>query len=371
MTAGLYIHVPFCGSKCAYCDFYSMPPRSAAVMEEYVDAVIAERRLRAGEPGAIGPSTLYIGGGTPSKLPVRLLEKLLAGIGVEPSACEEATIEANPEDITPEWTEAVIALGFGRVSIGVQSLADNELAFIGRRHNSAGALKALDQLLGAGLRVSADLIYGLPLQTPDTWLRSLDGLIATGVTHISAYSLGIEEGTRLNAMRIAGKFTPVADDVVADMYAALCGRMAAAGFEHYEISNFARPGQRAVHNTRYWDFTPYLGLGSGAHSFDGSVRRYNPASLRIYTAALASGTTAFETEEAGDTDRANDYIITALRRREGLDTARFVALFGERALRTLLANARHTEVTVDHGRLYFTEDAWLRSDASLRNLLID
>lgn len=348
--AGLYVHIPFCRSKCAYCDFYSGPLRGFEP-EAYADALMRELRARRREVGEL--QTVYIGGGTPSTMPPALLAPLLA------LAPGERTVEVNPDDITPAYADALMRAGANRVSMGIQSLDDAELRAVGRRHTAAAAVAAYRTLRAAGFaNISLDLIYGLPGQTPDGWRRTLEATLDLGPDHLSAYLLSYEPGTRLDAMRRAGKVAEVSDDAAEQMYATLCELTRAAGMTHYEISNFAMPGREARHNAAYWDGTPYLGLGPGAHSFDGTLRRYNPSDLKAYMAAPERAATVDEETPA---NRFNDTVMTALRTARGLDPAILTP--------AELATARRLLEPTPDGRLRIAESAWLRSDPIIISLL--
>lgn len=365
--SGLYIHIPYCRAKCAYCDFYSR--RDDGRMAQLVEAIISEFKLRRHEiPDPI--TTVYFGGGTPSSLPLDLITRLVTGLGHLPDVTE-FTFEVNPEDITAHNLRTWTSLGINRISMGVQSLNDDELRTVGRRHTAAEALAAIRCIRQAGIeRISCDLIYGLPGQTLDSWRDSLSQLLDTGIGHLSAYSLSYEPGTLLHTRLQLGRITPVADEVVADMYNHLIETADRYGFEHYEISNFALPGQRSRHNSSYWHNVPYLGLGPSAHSFDGSVRRVNPYNTVEYLKHLP----AYEAEDSSPTDRLNDLIITALRTSDGLP----LDLIPEQHRPELLQAA---QPWLDRGQLVMTSDGpgtltipqqhWLVSDAIMRDLLIE
>ena len=362
----IYVHIPFCKSKCYYCDFYSLPRTQLA--DSFVEAVGNEWQLRRDEAGTQA-DTIYIGGGTPSQLTAAQFARLMSFLPV-PLAGAEVTVEANPEDVTAELIDAWRACGVNRVSMGVQSMVDSELAAVGRRHDAAGAARAYDLLRRGGIdNISLDLIYGLPGQTPETWQRSLDALTDMQPEHISAYMLSYEQGTRLYAMRSTGKVRETDEDVLLDMYARLCGTLAYRGYEHYEISNFARPGRRAVHNSSYWKNKPYIGLGPGAHSWDGRVRRANPHSLSGYLDSLSKGKVFYETEEETETDRLNDMIMVSLRTSQGLELSkippRFRADF-DANLKLIPAG----DIVSDGVRIVIPEDRWLVSDATIRTLLV-
>lgn len=372
--AGIYVHIPFCHTKCAYCDFFSTPQTSR--IDDFIDALAREWEMRRGELRGDTVKTLYIGGGTPSILSADRLERLLSILPQFPDL-EEFTIEANPEDITKEWVEVVSRLGVNRVSMGVQSLIDEELKAVGRRHSAATALDAIATLQGGGIdNISADLIYGLPLQTAESWRKSLTRLLDTGIKHLSAYSLSFEPGTRLYAMLLAGKVQEAPQELSEEMYTTLCAETARHGFTHYEISNFALPSMHSRHNSSYWDATPYLGLGPGAHSYDGTVRRANCSNLKSYIDTLRAGVLPFTIEEESIDDRLNDLIITALRTSFGLDPDMLTVIGGESATRDFM---RRAEPYLASGqllphpssqRLYIPEHYWLISDAILRDLMV-
>ncbi len=290
--------------------------------------------------------TVYIGGGTPSTIPPQLLAPFLR------LSSGERTVEVNPEDITPETADKWLEAGANRVSMGVQSLIDSELAAVGRRHSAAQAIEAFRTLRQAGFEnISLDLIYGLPGQTPDSWLQSLEGVLDLKPEHLSAYSLSYEPGTLLHTRLLTGKIRETAEDDVVEMYETLCENTHSAGMEHYEISNFAMPGFHSRHNSSYWDSTPYLGLGPGAHSFYGNVRSFNPPNLGEYMKNPAS---SFRIEEETITERHNDMIMTALRTSRGLDPSVLTP--------QELATARTLLQPTPDGRLRISEPDWLRAD---------
>lgn len=374
--AGIYIHIPFCASKCAYCDFYSRPLRDPQLITAYVDCLIEEwdiRRDELTEP----VETIYLGGGTPSLLPVGEIRRLLAALPTD--GCSEITLEANPEQVDSELIGRLTSeTPVNRISLGVQSLSDDELSLVGRRHTSAQALAALEALASApGLRsFSVDLICALPRQTLRSWLASIDGILQFAPPHISAYILSYEPGTRLDAMRRAGKVTPTDDDTVASLYESLCRRLADRGYDHYEISNFALPGHRAIHNSNYWEDRPYIGLGAGAHSFaGGSERRSNYSDLQLYMAGEDADRYLLEHESL--TDRINDYIMLRLRTRSGLSTADFRRRFGSRRLEQLISaatphlNRGTLRLDPTDSSLRFTESSWLVSDPVIAELFAD
>lgn len=373
--AGIYIHIPFCHSKCYYCDFYSRPCRadSAAAYRDYINALAAEWSLRSNELSE-PVKTIYIGGGTPSVIPPELYRPLVDALPTDRIA--EFTIEANPEDVSPQWVEAATALGINRVSMGAQSMVDSELRAVGRRHTSADTLAAVGALRRSGIaNISLDLIYGLPGQTPDSWKFSLDTLLSLRPEHLSAYSLTYEEGTRLNAMRLAGKVVPATDADTEAMYELLCRRTAEAGYIHYEISNFALDGMHARHNSSYWDFTPYVGLGVAAHSFDGNrTRRANRADIKAYIETIGRHRPFCHEEAESNRELYNDYVITHLRTLHGIDPEDIARRFGPDYARRFAADAAPhiaaSRIEQSHGRWRIAQQSWLVSDAVLRDIIV-
>ena len=363
--AGIYIHVPFCTVKCAYCDFYSVARPDMA--DAYVDAVGKEYRARRHETGDAPINTLYIGGGTPSLLSPAQFAKLISYFDL--GSVKEFTIEANPDDIDDAHVETWADCGVNRVSIGVQSLVDAELQAVGRRHNAGQAIEAIAKIQSHRIdNISGDLIYGLPGQTPDSFSYSLDTLLSTGIKHLSAYCLSYEEGTRLWRWLQQGRVAPTDDDIIAVMYDMLCQRARTAGFEHYEISNFALPGYRSRHNSSYWHGVPYLGLGPGAHSCDiHGTRRYVPSDIRAY---ITAPETAAIVDEESDTDRANDRNMTSLRTAEGLDLSQFTPA-QQQELKALAAPHVASQRLVVTGRGFaIPEMSFMLSDAVIRDLLL-
>ena len=376
--AGVYVHIPFCASRCSYCDFFSTLKLGESG-EAYVDAVLAEAALRCGELRGESVNTLYLGGGTPSQLPVKLLRCLIDGLSatMDLSGIQEFTIEANPDDVTSEWCVAVCSLGVNRVSMGVQSFEDDILRFIGRRHSARQVIEAVDILRGAGIgNISIDLIFGLPGQTLESWLHTVRQAIALGPQHASAYGLTYEEGTRLWRQRERGEINEVPEEQCLAMYGILVDELQAAGYEHYEISNFALPGYRSRHNSSYWYDTPYLGLGAAAHSYDGMVRRYNPSDLQGYIDKIMAGETAFDQESLTWQERYDERVMLGLRTSRGVDADRLRRDFGDEAWAHFTHEASK-HITAGHlkrvgeSRFVLTRDGIMLSDAIIRDLMWD
>lgn len=347
--SGLYIHLPFCHSKCAYCDFYSMPHRTS-LAPQYISRILDELTHRAASY-TDGFQTLYIGGGTPTILSVELLKHLIDGLeqrGVRVGELSEVTIEANPEDISKELLERLKALGITRISMGVQSLDDTQLRLIGRRHDVATTLRAMNLIASTMPDYSFDLIYGIPGQSIQSWHDTLLRTLDYRPTHLSAYILTYEPKTRLTAMRDKGIISPSSEEMISAMYDILTSTTAQYAFEHYEISNFATAGHRAIHNSYYWNLTPYLGLGTSAYSFDGKDRYYNNADINKYLQGISP-----IHEPETDTDRLNDYILSAIRTSDGIDLSYVDKQFGQHAA---ICVRKSSEPFITTGTIIISED---------------
>ncbi len=337
-----------------------------ALIPRLTKALAREFALRRDEAGEI--STIYFGGGTPSILPIDLLAELIEDL---PTAnLKEFTLEANPEDVTIEKAKAWRKLEIDRISMGVQSLNDAELKIIGRRHTATEAIRATERLRDAEFdNYSLDLIYGLPGQSLKSWEKSVDGALALQPKHISAYSLTYEPRTRISAMLKKGQIKEASEDETIAYYKLLCEKLAEKGFRHYEISNFALPGYEAKHNSSYWDSTPYLGLGPSAHSFDGSLRRINPANLKEYIDKIEAGVTAYAIEEETSDNRFNDILITRLRTAQGLDLHKIKDSRREQLLRDANPYLDSGSLVINGSHLSIPEEHWLISDHILTDLI--
>lgn len=364
--SGIYVHIPFCHSKCAYCDFYSMPLRNEA---DFVDALINEYFSREKEL-IKDITTIYLGGGTPSCLSRSQLARIFNLLPVDNA--EEITIEINPEDATEDFIQWLCTdTPVNRVSMGVQSLNDNELNRIGRRHSAIEAIEASHRLLDRGFNLSLDLIYGLPGQDTASWENSLEGILKINPHHLSCYLLSYEPGTKLTAMKQAGKITEISDSGAQAMFEILCDKTACAGYEHYEISNFSKPGFHSRHNSSYWNLTPYLGLGPGAHSFDGKIRRYNPGNLKLYIENKGIGITV--TEDENDSERFNDFVITSLRTAKGMSLEICAEMFGysrrHRVEKIAEKYAKKDIMWRKNSNIGINSRYWLTSDAIMTDFI--
>ena len=312
--AGLYVHIPFCKKRCIYCDFFSTT--QLARRAEYVEALLKEinaRKDEAGEP----IRTIYIGGGTPSTFEPTAIRRILTTIGTDDAA--EITMELNPGDATPAYLSDIHAAGVNRLSIGIQSFQDDLLALIGRRHNAQQAIQAVHMAQDAGFdNLSIDLMYALPTQTMDRWKADIETALTLNVQHISSYGLMYEDGTVLTRMMENHQVEPIDEQTENDMYDYLCERLQQAGFEHYEVSNFALPGCVSQHNSSYWNHTPYVGVGAGAHSYIRNIRSWNPSDLDAYIQGFRSGNMVRESETLTERDRHNERIMLGLRTHQGI-----------------------------------------------------
>lgn len=375
--AGLYIHIPFCESKCIYCDFYSMA-NNKHLIDKYIDALLVEATQRKNELNSETLTTVYLGGGTPSLLSITQLSKIVNGLKkvFDFSDVDEFTIEVNPDDVTSDYIQQAKSLGINRVSMGVQSFSDEDLRFINRRHTAKQATDAIHIIKEAGINnISIDLIYGIPGQNIEIWKNNVDTAVSQSVQHISAYTLMYEEGTRLSVMRSLGKITEVDDDVVTAMYDYLVAQLKSNGYIHYEISNFVLPGFHSRHNSSYWNLTSYLGLGVAAHSFDGTVRRFNPSNLKKYLDALGEGKLCVEVEKITKTERYDEYVMLRLRTADGIDADELMHRFGEEYYQFFIEKAKplvsEGSLINENGRYHIPENHIMISDNITCDLLWD
>lgn len=324
---GIYLHIPFCKQACYYCNFHFST--SLGQKEGLLNALLRELELRRDYLGDVPVQTLYLGGGTPSLLEAveldRLFEHIYRLYRVTPDA--EVTLEANPDDLTEAKIEALRQTPVNRLSIGIQSFSDADLQFMNRAHNSGEAQRCIEMALNAGFHdLSLDLIYGTPGMSDQQWAYNIETVLGFDVPHLSCYCLTVEPQTALDHFVKKGKARPVDDAQAARQLEYLMQRLAAAGYEHYEISNFAKPGRYSRHNTSYWTGEPYLGIGPSAHSFNGVSRQWNVANNARYTRALEPESpdweALFELETLTPEQRYNEYVMTSLRTQWGCDLAR-------------------------------------------------
>ena len=335
--AGIYIHIPFCKSRCKYCDFFSTTHLEK--QSQYVQALLMEIQDRlpiSNNPYPI--STIYIGGGTPSTLQVEHLQTIVEAIrreakgerrectpkigrffGDSAGERQEITLEANPGDITEEKARAWREMGINRLSIGIQSFHDELLQLIGRRHNAEKARRAVAVAQAAGFdNISIDLMYALPSQTMEMWKMDVAEALQLGVQHVSTYGLIYEEGTALTTLLDHGLVEAVDEETEMQMYDYIVAELTAHGYIHYEVSNFALPNRESQHNSSYWNDTPYIGLGAGAHSYDGQCRSWNISDLDGYIAQANAHQLQPETERLTDEQRHTERVMLSLRTNKGV-----------------------------------------------------
>ena len=364
-SSSLYIHIPFCKRLCGYCDFYKT--MSLARKSEVLEAICREVEGRGSLLEGTQLRTIYFGGGTPT---VCSPEELASVVGCahrvfDCSAVEEMTIEANPDDLTPDYLAGLREVGFNRLSMGIQSFADEDLKFMNRRHDAAGAVRAVEEARKAGFdNISIDLIYGLPTATEQGWSYNVERAVELGVEHISAYNLTIEENTLFGRKGV--KSAP--DEVAEREYWTMCETLAQAGYEHYEISNFSLPGRHSRHNSAYWRGTPYLGVGPAAHSYDGvSSRSWNVASVARYLEGVGPESEVLSTQELYE-----EYVMVGLRTARGVSVAEIGAKFGgdyvQKFTDAVGPFLRSGWLIETGGRVACAESHWLVSDAIIAEL---
>ena len=367
--AGLYIHIPFCKSRCTYCGFYSTT--GLTLREAYTDAVCQELAMR----GATEPvSTIYLGGGTPSQLTIQQLHRIFDAIYKynKVSAVAEVTIECNPDDVTLEFAKGISELPVNRVSMGAQTFNDERLRFLRRRHTSAQVESAVNRLREAGFNnISIDLMYGFPQETLEDWESDIEKALALDVEHLSSYCLMIEEGTVLyKQMKNSDSGFSIDEELEREMYELLIDKLVAKGYEHYEISNFAKYGYRSRHNSSYWNGTPYIGIGAAAHSFDLNTRSWNIADINRYIIGIQQGERLYESETLNGDTRYNDMVTVALRTCEGLN----LSLLSEQYRQYCLKNARRFIddglLTIDNQQLHLTRKGLFVSDMVMSELML-
>ena len=366
--AGIYIHIPFCKSKCGYCGFYSLP--SLKLKDRFLEALkgeIVERKDYL-KRKCFSIHTIYFGGGTPSLLSVMEIESLLQLIHTHypVAANAEITLEANPDTLSLEYLQALRKLGINRLSIGIQSFFDNDLQYLGRKHDAQHARQCLDLAKQAGFdNISIDLIYGLPTSNAEQWNQNLDIFFAYDQPHLSAYALTLEPNSILTKQIELGKALPINEDDAVRDYGILCQRAKENGYLHYEISNFCRRGMHSKHNASYWFGTPYLGLGPSAHSFDGTSRQWNASSIEQYNRTT-------QKEQLSPEQQYDEYIMLRLRTHWGIDLKWLKREMGERFSNYC---EQHAQPLIAQGHLsqtreflYLTDEQMLFADSVAEDL---
>ena len=371
--AGIYIHIPFCRQACHYCNFHFTT--SLTRKNELIAALLKELDLRQNYLQNEAVETIYLGGGTPSLLEVSDLEKLLGSIwkNFSTSPSTEITLEANPDDISEEKIREWLDTGINRLSIGVQSFFEEDLLWMNRAHNAKQAKDNLELACRHFKNITVDLIYGTPMLTDDKWEKNVEKILSFDIPHISCYALTVESKTALQKMIKLGKTEDVNPDKQSDQFLLLMRWLKDAGYEHYEISNFAKPGFRSRHNTSYWQGKKYLGIGPSAHSFDGVSRQWNISNNNTYIDSLKTNSLPFEKEILTAAQQLNEYIMTSLRTIEGIDVRVVEKKFGkkekERLLQSVKKYLENKKVVVSEaGNLVLTNEGKLLADGIASDL---
>ncbi|TDH19796.1 radical SAM family heme chaperone HemW [Segetibacter sp. 3557_3] len=371
--AGIYLHIPFCRKACHYCNFHFSTSTSA--MPEFIQALLLEIELRKqylGQP----VSTIYFGGGTPSLLNAQDLSRILTALEQHYTMEQpvEITLEANPDDITLEKLLSWKQLGINRLSIGVQSFFDQDLAWMNRAHNASEALNALSLARQQGFNITIDLIYGTPTLTDEQWQTNVQTAISMGIPHISCYALTVEKGTALDKMIARQKVPGVDTDKQARHFELLVHWMTAAGYNHYEISNFSLPAFESKHNSSYWQSKPYIGFGPSAHSFNGFSRQWNIANNALYIRSISKGEIPAEVELLSEADQLNEYVMTSLRTSGGINLQTVDEKWGANQAHRIVSGARkylegeHAEISNFHLKL--TNKGKLLADGIAADLFV-
>ena len=372
--SGIYLHIPFCKSKCAYCNFFSLVTEKK--MDDYVSALKKEIINRKSYLGDDVVKTIYFGGGTPSLLPIKYVEEILELLHENYNIISnpEVTLEINPDTIDKDKMMALKHLGVNRMSVGIQSFNDDDLRYLGRRHDSRHALQVLDDLSSVGFdRITLDLIYGMPTLTEEKWNHNLDIFLSTGISHLSAYALTVEPKTILGQKIEKEELQEVSEEETIRHYNILVERTKENGFEHYEISNFAKEGCRSQHNSIYWQDVKYLGLGPSAHSYDGDSRQWNVSNLTKYiqfvNADIDTDTDAdtdmgryYEREILSKEDKFNEYVMTSLRTSWGCNIEKIERDYGKSYAHNFLKNIKKY---LDSGIMLMKDNSFILTDEGM------
>ncbi len=372
--SGIYIHIPFCKQACHYCNFHFST--SLHYKDDVVQAIVAETDIRKNYLQGEKVKTIYFGGGTPSLLSFSNLDLMMHKINSDFQVDQDAeiTLEANPDDITEEklikWKQS----GINRLSIGVQSFFEVELKWMNRAHNAEQAINNLQLARNHFANITIDLIYGSPLLTDEMWKQNVERAIAFGIPHLSCYALTVEEKTSLHKMIALQKTPDVDNDKQARQFLLLMQWLREAGYEHYEVSNFAKTGFRSRHNSSYWRGEKYLGLGPSAHSYNGKERQWNVANNQKYISAIADGATFFEKEVLSDRDQLNEHIMISLRTTEGLNLSGVEKKWGKEKAALIekqLEPYVHQNEVHKNGSIYsLTDQGFLKADGIAASLFI-
>ncbi|MDA3891056.1 MAG: radical SAM family heme chaperone HemW [Salinivirgaceae bacterium] len=358
--AGIYIHIPFCKQRCSYCDFY----KTTQVLKkpELVKAIITELKTRKTWLGNSEVKTIYFGGGTPSLLTTKEINAIIETVflNFKVSDNPEITLESNPDDLSQKQTANLRQTPVNRLSIGIQSFQNDQLEKMNRRHNASQAIDCVKQAQDAGFsNISTDLIYGLPNLSMKTWEHDLEQMGKLNIQHLSAYHLTYEEGTVFDTMLKKGSIKPIKEEASIQQFKTLLAWAKSNGFEHYEISNFAKPNYYSKHNSSYWRQEKYLGIGPSAHSYNGDMRLWNLANLGKYLNGINENEKYFESETLSEIDKYNEYLMTWLRTLWGVNIEKVGELFGQYRRNSLVKSLKPF---IDANSLYMKEGCAVLTD---------
>lgn len=372
--AGIYIHIPFCHHKCLYCDFYSTG--KSKLTDDFPSLILKEVGLRKNFIPEEKVETIYFGGGTPSLLSFIQIQEILTGINrnfaIEPNP--EITIEVNPDDLSKDILRGYKSIGINRISVGVQSFIDDELKFLGRRHDANKAIESILDIYNTGFaNVSVDLIYGIPNSSLESWEYSVNKAIELNVQHLSCYHLTFEESTPLTRKLKKGFINALDEELSIKQFQILREKTNANGFIHYEISNFAKEGFISKHNSSYWHGVPYLGVGPSAHSFNGKMRQWNVSSLDQWSNEIKQSKCTVQSETIDDTTKFNELLLTRLRTIWGVDLNFVAHTFPKKYSDYLRSSiSEHLKkgnlIIVDESKLIIPPDKYFVSDAIIEDL---
>lgn len=393
--SGIYMHIPFCESRCIYCGFYSTltPKRgnekaNKSIIDRYTDAICKELELQKGylfnnsTPRKENINTIYFGGGTPSQLSIEHIKQVFCQISttyadhITTMDKMEISFECNPDDITEAFVNHLKSLPINRISMGAQTFDNERLKFLRRRHKAEDIKTAVERLRSVGINnISIDLMFGFPNETIEEWRKDIDRVLELNVEHISAYSLMYEEGTPLYRLLEEGKVADMDEETYRAMYNELIDKLTAARYEQYEISNFARLDHhtkspyRSRHNNAYWQNKPYLGIGASAHSYNLKTRQWNVSNLTKYIEGIENGTPNFETEEIDARTHYNDLITTALRTCEGINIERLSSHYKMHIMSCAASFIAKRQLALDGNYLRFTREGIYISDSIMSDLM--
>lgn len=372
--AGIYIHIPFCKKRCIYCDFYSTT--LGHLKDEYINALEKEIEIRKNYAENETIETIYFGGGTPSQLDTADISRIITKIKSEHQVAENAeiTMEANPDDLNNEYITSLKQTDINRISIGIQTFNDERLRFLNRRHTAKQAIDAVRRCISNGYdNISIDLIYGFPDESIKDWEKDIDTATGLGIQHISSYHLIYEKGTKLFDLLSDNRITELDEESSVRQFKTLISKLEDAGFVHYEISNFCKPGKESKHNTSYWQNKKYIGLGPSAHSYNQESRQWNISDIKTYINSISNGKNFFEIEKLDIYEHYNEYILTSLRTMWGADLDFIKEHFGDRLYRYFLRNSgryvKSGDMKTDESKAVITKQGIFISDGIMSDLM--